>query len=128
MHSRQLLPAALIHQKSELLMNDARTIIFPAKRIITMNASQPEATAIAVRAGRILGVGSREDLAGWGENEVDDRFAGKVLIPGLVEAHSHVTEAGSWSFTWAGPYDRRAPDGKVHSACRSVDDVLARLT
>ena len=109
-------------------MNDARTIIFPAKRIITMNASQPEATAVAVRGGRILGVGRPEDLAGWGRHEVDDSFAGKVLIPGLVEAHSHVTEAGSWSFTWAGPYDRRAPDGKVHGACRSVDEVLARLT
>ncbi len=109
-------------------MNDSRTSVFLAKRVITMNASQPEATAVAVRDGRILGVGSREDLAGWGENEVDDRFAGKVLIPGLVEAHSHVTEAGSWSFTWAGPYDRWAPDGKAHTACRSVDEVLERLT
>jgi len=109
-------------------MNDARTTVFLAKRIITMNAAQPEATAVAVKGGRILGVGSREDLAGWGEHEVNDTFAGKVLMPGLVEAHSHVTEAGSWSFTWTGPYDRRAPDGKVHTACRSVDEVLERLT
>jgi hypothetical protein len=109
-------------------MSDARTTVFLAKRIITMNAAQPEATAVAVRDGRILGVGSKEDLAGWGEHEVDDTFAGKVLMPGLVEAHSHVTEAGSWSFTWAGPYDRRAPDGTMHTACRSVDEVLARLS
>jgi predicted amidohydrolase YtcJ len=109
-------------------MNAARPTIFLAKRIITMNAAQPEATAVAVRDGRILGVGSRENLAGWGEHEVDGTFAGKVLMPGLVEAHSHVTEAGSWSFTWVGPYDRRSPDGKVHSACRSVDEVLERLT
>ena len=41
--------------------------IFTAKKIITMNPSNPEGTHIAVRDGRILGVGSLEEVSGWGE-------------------------------------------------------------
>ena len=40
--------------------------IFRAHKIRTMNAYQPVATHVAVKDGRILGVGTLEDLAGWG--------------------------------------------------------------
>jgi predicted amidohydrolase YtcJ len=62
-----------------------QTTIFSARKIITMNASRPTATHVAVRDGRILGVGSLEELKGWGPHGVDDRFADKVLLPGLVK-------------------------------------------
>ena len=39
--------------------------IYQAKKIITMNPSNPEGTHIAVREGRILGVGILEEVAGW---------------------------------------------------------------
>ena len=35
--------------------------IFSARKIITMNPSQPQATHVAVRDGRILGAGSLDD-------------------------------------------------------------------
>ena len=37
--------------------------IHEARRIITMNPARPYATHVAVRAGRILGVGTLEELA-----------------------------------------------------------------
>ena len=40
--------------------------VYTARRILTLNPSRPEATHVAVRDGRILGVGALEDLAGWG--------------------------------------------------------------
>ena len=40
------------------------TVIFQARKIITMNPMQPEATHVAVRDGRVLGVGSADELAG----------------------------------------------------------------
>ena len=43
------------------------TTIFSAKKIITMNPSRPEASHVAVRDGRILGAGSLEELATWGD-------------------------------------------------------------
>jgi len=45
--------------------------IFTARKIITMNPVRPEATAVAVRDNRILGVGTLEELEGWGEYVLD---------------------------------------------------------
>lgn len=73
------------------------TLVYAARKIITMNPSQPMATHVAVRDGRILAVGGVEELAGWGLYELDQAFSGKVLMPGLVEGHSHVLEGGVWS-------------------------------
>ena len=78
------------------------TTIYSARKIITMNASRPTATHVAVREGRILGVGSIEELKGWGPHELDDRFADKVLMPGLVEAHAHLMAGGLWRYTYCG--------------------------
>ena len=63
----------------------ARAItIFSAQKILTMNAYQPVATHVAISEGRILGVGSLDDLAGWGAYTLDTRFADKTLLPGLL--------------------------------------------
>ena len=40
------------------------TTIYPARRIITMNPAIPFAEAVAVRDGRVLAVGTVEELAG----------------------------------------------------------------
>ena len=68
--------------------------IFRAKNIITMNPSNPQATHVAVRDGMILGVGTLEDVAGWGEHVIDETFGDLVIIPGFVEAHAHVMAGG----------------------------------
>ena len=74
------------------------TTIYPARRVITMNPAFPFAEAVAVRDGRVLGVGTVEELAGWGEHSVDNTFADKVLTPGFIEAHTHVMSGGVWQF------------------------------
>ncbi len=104
------------------------TTIYAAKKIITMNPSRPYATHVAVREGRILGVGSLAELQGWGAHQVDNRFADKVLMPGLVEGHSHASEGTFWRFVYCGYFDRMDPNGKTWSGVRTVDDVIARLS
>lgn len=101
--------------------------IFTARKVITMNPGLPEGTAVAVRDGRVLGVGTTDELRGWGEATIDGTFRDKVLLPGFVEAHSHASEGAMWSFPYVGYFDRRAPDGKRWDGCRSVEDVIARL-
>lgn len=101
--------------------------IFTAKKIITMNPAQPEATAVAVREGRILGVGSLDELAMWGPHEVNNTFANKILLPGFVEAHSHSVVGGFWNFPYVGYFDRIAPDGTLWTGCQSVSAVIERL-
>jgi predicted amidohydrolase YtcJ len=103
------------------------TTIYSARKIITMNPNRPVATHVAVRDGRILGAGSLEELSGWGEHSVDDRFADKVLMPGLIEGHSHTMEGTFWRYVYCGYFDRRDPDGKTWSGAKSIDAVIARL-
>ena len=101
--------------------------LYRARRILTMNASHPEATHVAVRDGRVLGVGDAESLAGWGPFTVDDRFADRVLMPGFVEAHSHVSEGGFWRHPYVGFHDRVDPEGRRWPGLATLDAVLAAL-
>jgi len=101
--------------------------IYRAKRILTMNPARPEATHVAVRDGRILGAGTLDELAGWGEHRLDDRFADKLLMPGLVEGHSHLMEGAVWAYVYCGYHDRMDPDGRIWPGATSIDAVIARL-
>jgi len=104
------------------------TTVYPACKIITMNPARPTATHVAVREGRILGAGTLEELAGWGPHDVDTRFADRVLMPGLVEGHSHLMEGAFWRFVYCGYFDRRDPNGKVWPGAKTLDEVITRLT
>ncbi len=104
------------------------TTIYSARKIITMNPNRPVTSHVAVRDGRILGAGTLEELSGWGDYTLDDRFADKVILPGLIEGHAHSMEGALWSFTYVGWFDRMDPDGTVWSGVKSVDDVVARLS
>ena len=104
-----------------------QTTIFTARRVVTMNPANPSGAAMAVRSGRVLGVGSVEELAGWGSHEVDERFADKVLVPGFVEAHCHAGTGAVWINPYVGFFDRRAPDGTTWTGCRNIDQVIDRL-
>ena len=103
------------------------TTIYTARRIITMNPANPTGTAVAVRSGRILGVGPVEELAGWGAHTVDDRFADQVLVPGFVEAHAHAGTGAIWQDPYVGFFDRRDPAGVVWAGCTSIAAVVDRL-
>ena len=104
------------------------TTIYSACKIITMNASRPNATHVAVREGRILGVGSIEELKAWGPHELDERFADKVLLPGLVEAHAHLMAGGLWRYTYCGYFDLRDPDGRNWPGGRTLEAVIGQLS
>ena len=101
--------------------------IYTGKKIITMNPVRPEATAVAVRENRILGVGTLDELKGWGDYTVDETFNSKIIIPGLIEAHCHAFEGKLWMFPYIGYFDRYGPDGTLWRACKSFDAVIEKL-
>ena len=101
--------------------------IYNAKKIITMNPAHAHTTHVAVRDGKILGTGPLEDLKGWGEYTLDERFADKVLMPGLIEAHSHLMEGSLWAYTYVGFFDRMSPEGDMQKGCKNLEEVLAKL-
>jgi predicted amidohydrolase YtcJ len=64
--------------------------------IITINDNQPTAEAVAVKDGKIMALGLRAELErvhkGRKTEMVD--LAGKTLIPGFFDAHSHFSQVG----------------------------------
>ncbi len=101
--------------------------IYNARKIITMNPAHAHTTHVAVRDGKILGTGPLEDLQGWGAYTLDERFADKVLMPGLIEAHSHLMEGSLWAYTYVGFFDRMSPEGAMQKGCKNLDEVLTKL-
>jgi predicted amidohydrolase YtcJ len=82
--------------------------------IVTVNDAQPGAEAVAVRAGRIVGVGALADLrrrfAGPKTAHVD--LGGRTLLPGFIDGHGHVTGVG---FQAAAANLLPPPDGRNDS-------------
>ena len=104
------------------------TVVFSARKIVTMNPSRPSATHVAVRDGRIVAVGSRDEMMALGTaTRFDDRFAGKVLLPGFVEGHSHIMEGMMWTLPYVGAGDRRSPEGRLVPGITTIDGIIERL-
>lgn len=60
-------------------------------RIRTLNSGQPIATAIAVENGRILAVGSDEDVLGMANRSATiEDLHGQIIWPGLTDSHLHL--------------------------------------
>ena len=69
----------------------AADLLITGARVRTLDPARPEATAVAVRGGTIVGVGDAEDLRelkGAGTEHLDLGGAA-TLTPGLTDAHSH---------------------------------------
>ena len=66
--------------------------VYSGGDILTMAGREPAyAEALAVRDGKILAVGTRAEVAkaaGAGATQVD--LAGKTLLPGFIDGHSHL--------------------------------------
>ena len=101
--------------------------VFQARKILTMNPMQPEATHVAVRDGKVLAVGDLARMQAWGDFTLDARFADKVLMPGLVEGHAHLTAGGLAQFAYVGYHPRPAPAGIHWPGCRDFGEVVAQL-
>ncbi|MBU3702240.1 MAG: amidohydrolase [Acidimicrobiia bacterium] len=106
---------------------DAETVVYRARLVRTLDRGRPVADAVAVRGGRVLAVGSLDELAAYGPARLDDRFADHVIVPGFVEAHTHVFGARLWEFPYLGYFDRTDTDGHKWSGCTSISAVVDRL-
>jgi predicted amidohydrolase YtcJ len=101
--------------------------LFAARKIITMDRNRAKATHVAVRDGLILAVGGADCAEGWGVARTDDRFAGKIMLPGLIEAHAHASAGGIWRYVYCGHYARTDPQGKVWPGVGSHEALIERL-
>ena len=71
------------------------TTVLSADRIHTMDAARPQATAIAYDGeGRIVAVGERDALLKRYPRAKRLELAGATVVPGLIDAHGHVSGLG----------------------------------
>ena len=64
-------------------------------KIVTLDPSRPEATALAARAGKIVAVGSDDQIQALvGPRTEVIRLDGKLAIPGFIESHGHLRNLG----------------------------------
>jgi hypothetical protein len=67
------------------------TVVYRARRVITMDEAQPSVEAIAVRDGRFVAVGALQDVieAVGPDHIVSEEFGDKFILPGLIDQHLH---------------------------------------
>lgn len=65
-------------------------VVFTGGNVITVAGGRPEEEALAVRDGRIVAAGNREEvLAGLASGATVVDLAGGASLPGFVEAYGH---------------------------------------
>jgi predicted amidohydrolase YtcJ len=69
----------------------AADMIYTGGDIVTINDKQPSAQALAVKDGKILALGERKSIEAQhkGAKTKVVNLAGKTLLPGFIDAHSH---------------------------------------
>ena len=105
----------LISACSKPTADNSDVIIYTAKTILTANPENPTAESVAVRGGKIVGVGTSKDLRKqFGGAVLDNSFAQKTIIPGLIDPHVHmILGAMMYAKPFAPPWDVETPAGTV---------------
>src|SRR5258708_33498759 len=65
-------------------------------RLITLESSAPQAQGLAARGGKIVAIGTNQQMQSYigGSTKVID-LGGRLAIPGLIEGHGHFMGLGS---------------------------------
>ena len=102
---------------------DADLVVRNAK-VVTMDDAGRVAQALAVRGGKIVAVGTNNDIAACaGERTEVVDLNGKTVLPGLIDVHSHAME-------WAKRILRKEIDGsypRVRVIAEIVEQVRLRV-
>jgi predicted amidohydrolase YtcJ len=100
----------------------AADVIYVGGDIVTVNDAQPTAEALAVKHGKILAVGARSEIEssykGDATTLVD--LAGKTLLPGFIDPHSHFIDALSMA-------DRANVSAPPAGPANNVPEIVAEL-
>lgn len=77
------------------MSNATPDVIFHNGRITTLDRARPQASAVAIKDGRFVAVGTDAEvmaLAGTGTRVID--LKRRAALPGLFDNHTHVVRGG----------------------------------
>ncbi len=91
-----LLAAACAASETTRPAPNAADLVLRNGQVYTVNTAQPWAESVAVKDGRFVFVGADADVASWigKQTRVQDLHGG-FLLPGFVDAHSHILLGGA---------------------------------
>jgi len=104
--------------------------IYTARKILTMERGNSEATAVAVAGKRIVAVGSLDKVkAALGDVKftVNDTFQSKVVLPGLIDQHLHPFLGALTLATEVIATENWVLPNRTFKAANSSEEYLARL-
>ena len=85
-------------------------------RVLTCDPDRPEARAVAIAAGKILAVGTEQELRPFVSPKTQTlSCTGKTVLPGFIDPHLHL-------FAWASRYC-----GADLSTARSIAEIQSQL-
>jgi predicted amidohydrolase YtcJ len=73
---------------------ESADVLFVNAHIYVMDAENTEASAFAVRGGRIVAVGSVDDLRRQVRAKEEVDLGGKTVLPGFIDSHAHLMSLG----------------------------------
>ncbi len=82
------------------LQTEKADLVFRNGNIYTVTERQPKAEALAIKADRIIFVGTNTEAQKYiGENTRTIDLDGKTVVPGLTDSHQHLSGVGSREMT-----------------------------
>ena len=73
-------------------------VVFSNAKVYTVNDAMPWADAVAVKADRIVYVGSQAGVQGFVNGDtITHDLGGKMLLPGFIDAHMHPISGGAYA-------------------------------
>ena len=106
---------------SPALAADTADRILSQGNVITVDPQNPRAEAIAIRDGKILAVGTNEEiLALSGPTTAVQILDGKTVLPGFIDAHGHFSMQAQMTFM------RNIASAPV-GAVRSIPDLQREM-
>ncbi len=106
------------NEEAAVSLADAADTVFVSGKVHTVNATNQVAQALAIKDGKIVAVGDNgavKTFIGSGTKVID--LQGKVLMPGIVDGHTHPLAGGKLLTSCSLEYKSL-----------TVDEVLERIT
>lgn len=98
-------------------MSDRAGVVFLNASVLTVDAKNTVAGAVAAKDGRILATGLTRDIEGLiGPDTKVYRLRGQTVMPGIIESHNHMSGYG---------LDRLGVDCKT--GVKSIGEIKARI-
>jgi predicted amidohydrolase YtcJ len=122
--------AQTLQEMSGTMTSDTPIVIYTAKEIITMDKAKPKAEAVAVQNGKIIAVGTKDEVGkilGDRKARLDKTFNDKVIVPGFIAQHDHpVLAALTMASEVLSIEDWELPEGTA-KAVKDKNDFMTRL-